>query len=153
MGAGWHALWICMYPVLWNRAARHEFYSPPHPSVPTLLVAQSCPTLLWPHGLYSRPGFSVRGLLQVRKLEWVAISSSRGSSQPRNRTQISFIGDWWKWWVLYDPSHQGSPLFSFKIIFVHGWLLWSRASYSGSLSTSGYNKCKVTLGWEYVCCS
>ena len=31
----------------------------------------------------STPGFSVRGILQARLLEWVAISSSRGSSQPR----------------------------------------------------------------------
>ena len=39
----------------------------------------------------SPPGFSVRGSLQVRLLEWVAISSSRGSSQPRDRTCISYV--------------------------------------------------------------
>ena len=31
------------------------------------------------------PGTSVHGILQARILEWVAVSSSRGSSQPRNR--------------------------------------------------------------------
>ena len=31
------------------------------------------------------------GILQARILEWVAISSSRGSSQPRDRTQVSCI--------------------------------------------------------------
>ena len=31
------------------------------------------------------------GILQARPLEWVAISSSRGSSQPRDQTRISFI--------------------------------------------------------------
>ena len=31
-------------------------------------------------------------ILQARILEWVAISSSRGSSQPRDRTRISYIG-------------------------------------------------------------
>ena len=33
---------------------------------------------------YSLPGSSVHGILQARILEWVAISSSRGSSQPRD---------------------------------------------------------------------
>ena len=31
------------------------------------------------------------GILQARILEWVAIPSSRGSSQPRDRTQVSHI--------------------------------------------------------------
>ena len=39
------------------------------------------------------PGSSVRGILQARILEWVAIPSSRGSSQLRDRTQVSFITD------------------------------------------------------------
>ena len=39
----------------------------------------------------SPPGSSVHGILQARILEWVAISFSRGSSQPRDRTQISCI--------------------------------------------------------------
>ena len=37
------------------------------------------------------PHSSVHKIFQARILEWVAISSSRGSSQPRDRTQISFI--------------------------------------------------------------
>ena len=40
----------------------------------------------------SPPGSSVLGILQARILEWVAISSSRGSSQPRDGTQVSCIG-------------------------------------------------------------
>ena len=40
---------------------------------------------------YSPPGSSVHGILQVRILEWVAISSSRGSSQPEDQTQVSCI--------------------------------------------------------------
>ena len=39
----------------------------------------------------SPPSFSVHGILQARILEWVAISFSRGSSQPRNQTQVSHI--------------------------------------------------------------
>ena len=38
---------------------------------------------------YIPPGFSVHGILQARILEWVAIPSSRGSSQPRDPTQVS----------------------------------------------------------------
>ena len=38
---------------------------------------------LQPHGLYSPPGSSVHWILQTRILKWVAIPSSRGSSQPR----------------------------------------------------------------------
>ena len=53
------------------------------------LVAQSCPTLCDPRDC-SRSG-SVHGILQARILEWVAMSSSRGSSHPRDGTQVSSI--------------------------------------------------------------
>ena len=46
------------------------------------LVAHSCPTLCDPMDC-SPPGSSVYGILQARILEWVAVPSSRGSSQPR----------------------------------------------------------------------
>ena len=46
-------------------------------------VAQSCPTLCDPMD-YSLPGSSVHGIFQARILEWVAISFSRRSSQPRD---------------------------------------------------------------------
>ena len=46
-------------------------------------VAQSCLTLCDPMDC-SPPGSSVHGILQARILEWVAISFSRGSSQPRD---------------------------------------------------------------------
>ena len=54
-------------------------------------VAQSCPTLCDPVDC-SLPGSSVHGILQARILEWVAISFSRGSSWPRDQTQVSCIG-------------------------------------------------------------
>ena len=60
------------------------------------LVAQSCPTLCNPAAC-SPPVSSVHGTLQARRLEWVVISSSRGSSRPRDRTQVSCascIGRW-----------------------------------------------------------
>ena len=46
-------------------------------------VAQSYLTLCDPMD-YSLPGSSVHGIFQARVLEWVAISFSRGSSQPRD---------------------------------------------------------------------
>ena len=53
-------------------------------------VAQSCPTLCNPMNC-SLPGFSIYGIFQARVLEWVAISFSRGSSQPREQTWASCI--------------------------------------------------------------
>ena len=47
-----------------------------------MLVAQSCPTLSDPRD-WGLPDSSVHGILQARILEWVAISFSRRSSQPR----------------------------------------------------------------------
>ena len=46
-----------------------------------VLVAPDC----------SLPDSSVYGILQARILEWVAIPFSRGSSQPRDRTQVSAL--------------------------------------------------------------
>ena len=36
-------------------------------------------------------GYTVHGILQARILEWVVMPCSRGSSQPRDRTQVSRI--------------------------------------------------------------
>ena len=55
-------------------------------------VAQSCPTLCDPMDC-SLPGSSVHGIFQAIVLEWIAISFSRGSSQPRDRTRVSRIVD------------------------------------------------------------
>ena len=49
------------------------------------LFAELCPTL-WNPVDCSPPGSSVHGILQARILEWVAISSLRGSSRPRDQT-------------------------------------------------------------------
>ena len=47
-----------------------------------------------PWTIYSPPGSSVHWISQVRILEWIVISSYRGSSQPRGRTSVSCIGRW-----------------------------------------------------------
>ena len=55
-------------------------------------VSQSCPTLRVPMNC-SLPSSSVHGIFQAIVLEWIAISFSKGSSQPRDRTQVSRIVD------------------------------------------------------------
>ena len=47
---------------------------------------------LWDLMVYIPPGSSVHGILKAEILEWVVISSSRGSFWPRDRTHISCIG-------------------------------------------------------------
>ena len=60
---------------------------------------QSCPTLCDPRD-YSLPGSSVYGIFQARILEWVAMTSSRGSSWPRDQTWVSWVSCLGRW-VLY----------------------------------------------------
>ena len=69
--------------------------------------AQLCQTLCDPMDC-GPPGSSVHGILQARILEWVAISSSRGSSRPRFQTCISCISSIGRQ-VLYQLSRYGSP--------------------------------------------
>ena len=54
------------------------------------MLAQSCLILCDPMDR-SPPGSSVHGISQARMLEWAAISSSRGSSQAKDRTLIFCI--------------------------------------------------------------
>ena len=51
-------------------------------------VIQSCPTLC------NAMDYTVHRILQARILEWAAFPFSRGSSQPRDRTQVSCIAGW-----------------------------------------------------------
>ena len=53
-----------------------------------VLVAQLHPTLCNP-----MEDSSVHGILQSRILKWVNIPFSRGSSRPRDQTQVSYIAD------------------------------------------------------------
>ena len=53
-------------------------------------LLQSRPTLNNPMDC-SLPGSPVHGILQARILEWVAMPSSGGSSQPRDQTCISLV--------------------------------------------------------------
>ena len=78
---------------------------------------------LRPRGLYSPPGSSAHGVLQVRILEWVAVSYCRGSSRPGDQTLVSWLqavsctaGRR----ILYRLSHEGSPIGNLREGTYHG---------------------------------
>ena len=78
---------------IWSEEKSEELASPCAQGLSCWLVAQSFLTLCNPMDC-SPPDSSVHGISQARILDWVAISFSRGSSQPRNQTHISCIGKW-----------------------------------------------------------
>ena len=87
--------------LIWAHSSLKELPSADHVSYNVLkhwtqnlkvLVAQSCLDSLWPHGC-TLPGSSVPGILQARILEWVVIPFSRGSSQPKDQTRVSYTAD------------------------------------------------------------
>ena len=68
------------------------------------LVDQLCLTLCDPVD-YSLPGSSIHEILQASILEWTAISSSRGSSLPRDQAQVSSIaGTFFTIWATRDAQ-------------------------------------------------
>ena len=74
----------------WAQKGRSISYSEYRELKVKVSVAQSCPTLCDPTDC-SPPGSSVHGVSQARILEWVAIPFSRGSSQPKDQTQVFCI--------------------------------------------------------------
>ena len=82
-------------------------------AVHACLVTQMCLTFCDPMDC-SLPGSSVHGILQARILEWVAMPSSWGSSQPTDRTQVSCIaGEFLAIWATreaQDGGHQNPNL-------------------------------------------
>ena len=85
----------------------------------------------------SPPGSFVHGNFQARILEWVAISFSRETSQPRDRTHIcvSALADGF---FATEPSGKPPPLFQVIVNLEVGWyqfslvLLQYCVGYSGS---------------------
>ena len=101
----------------------------------SVLVAQSCLTLCDSMDCIP-PGSSVHGILQARILEWVAISFSRDSSQPKDQIQISRIAGrlFTVWatrkahWIMYDCLKMNllylKLIFTlFKLMSIRGWFL------------------------------
>ena len=76
----------------------------------------------------SPPGSSVHGILQARILEWSAMTSSRGSSPPRDWSPVSYVSCVGEQ-VLYHWCHLGSP--------------WRQCG--ASLDNETWNKIKIFL--------
>ena len=78
-------------------------------------VTQSCLTLCDPMDC-GPPGSSIHRIFQARVLEWVAISFSRGSSQPRDWTQVPCIlGRRFTVWATREVS-EVYPSFLFQCL-------------------------------------
>ena len=96
-----HRSWVLQTLLSWGFYG--GFISSARQMKPRVCVrAQSCLTPC------CSPGCSVRGLFQARILMRVAISSSRGSSQPRHRT-LMFCVACISSRILYHSCHVGSP--------------------------------------------
>ena len=77
-----------------------------------VLVAQSCPALRNPMDC-SPPGSYVHGIVKARILEGVAIPFSRGTSQPRDPTQVSCIaGRFFTIWAMREALKHFSNSFA-----------------------------------------
>ena len=117
--------------------------------------AQLCLTLCDPMDC-SPPGSSVQRILQGRILEWVAISSSKGSSWPRDWTCVSFVFYIGKR-VIYLLSHWGSPISQLDLV-----LFFNQAALAGSsrgvaqsitYSPSSQSVSSCMLPWLGMFCS
>ena len=93
---------------------------------------EMCPTLCDPID-HSTPDSSIHGILQARILERVAMPSSRGSSQSRDRTHVSYIS------CIAGGFFTAEPLGE-SIYQLH--LLWEKKELSGTLCCSVFpNMC------------
>ena len=84
-------LYSLLSPTLSGAVTQHQSIFGLHLHIKLCVCVISCFRCVWLCNSmdYSPPGSSVCGILQARILVWVAISSSRASSWPRDRTQIS----------------------------------------------------------------
>ena len=98
-------------------------------------VIQSCTTPCNPMDC-SPPGSSIHGILQARILEWVAISFSRGSSWPRDQTQVSLIAG-----RGFTSEPPGNP-------WIHRTLLNTHTQLWLYLNISWWSKGKTSQNWS-----
>ena len=121
----WKSLWVYFrYTHLFSNSDTSAVWLHPLPLLPACIsvcvrvcvwaqLLHLCPTLCNP--MYFNPsGSSVHGIFPARILVWVAISCSRGSSQPRDQTCVSCIGRW----SLYHWTTR-EALFHYYHIYKH----------------------------------
>ena len=110
-----------------------------HLPLPTKKVKKWKWKLLSPVWLFATPWTNTgHGILQARKLEWVAAPFSRRSSQPRDRTQVSCIASgFFTSWVTREAHESwcGEPIPSQADILYPGIKLGSPALQVDSLLT------------------
>ena len=74
----------------------------------------------------SPPGSSVCGISQARILEWVAIPFSRGSSWPRDWTQVSHIaGRFFAIWAIKESPPHTPYLTENSVLGIESEQLWA----------------------------
>ena len=111
-----------------------------------VLVPQSCPTICNPMDC-SPPDSSVQGILRARILQWVwvAISFSRGSSQPRGQTWVSCIaGTLFTIWNTRRGSVSGGAKIPTQSIDGQDFHIYPQSYIQPGLGT----KSKQTSDWK-----
>ena len=134
-----------------------------YPNVNVKSLAQLCPTLCDSVD-YSPPGSSVHGILQARILEWVAISFSKGSSQPRDQTQVSRVaGRRFNLWAtreaqqIYTYSVLWTLIIKAQEMMLKFWInpflffFFFDKSFSNQSFTTYYQKPKNQIHSDNVC--
>ena len=115
---GWGSLVGCC---LWGKILK--IYSVSTGFCVCVLIVQSCLTLCDPVNC-SPPASSVHGILQARILEWVAIPFSRGSSRPKNQTQVYWIaGRFFTVWATEAMLNQKAA-FHFEVSSTEEYILY-----------------------------
>ena len=112
----------------------------------SIFIAQSCLTLCDPIEC-SPPGSSVHRFFQARILEQVAISFSRGSSQPRDWTQASHIAD--RRFTVWAPEKPQSSMYKhnshtsfgvdigFQLLSIYLTNCWNTSDHSLTICGTG----------------
>jgi len=98
----------------------------------------------------SLPGSSVYELFQARILEWVAISSSRGSSWPRDRTSSSCVSCIGRWILQHSATWEALCAEDVKV-----WAYWNYSShvllnYLGSVSSLSPSWVPLRVQWMWL---
>ena len=106
-----------------------------------VLVTQLCQTLCDPKDCIP-PGSSVHGILQARILKWVANAFARGSSQPRDQTQVScIVGGFFTIWTTREaPWYNVLTEWKYCSSRIPWWAYYlTEAQSVWNLTIAGYN--------------